>query len=180
MPISANECRCLCCGEPLDIVGRCPKCEQKAFEESQCKKWEHEIKRLVEEAAKIRHVPDSGKPLGDLAKAINEWCDRKGWNQGLILGNMVANLHTEISEAWECIRAGHEPREIWYEDPDLHTVNVIPTKGFKPEGFPVELADLIIRVLHICAVYKIDIDKVLAEKMAYNETRSYRHGGKTA
>lgn len=154
--------------------------EDLAFERSQYEDFQRRVKELAQEAARIRHVPDSGRPLGDLAKAINEWCYRKGWNQGLILGNMVANLHTEISEAWECIREGHDAREIWYEDPDLHTQGEVPFPGHKPEGFPVELADLIIRVLHICAVYDIDIDKVLAEKMAYNETRSFRHGNKTA
>ena len=111
-------------------------------------------------------------PMNELAKQIHEWCERKGWNKDLVLGNMVANLHTEISEAWECIRNGHDPQDVWEEWDPVH-------KG-KPEGFGIELADLIIRVLHICAHYDIDIDKLLAWKMMYNETRPYRHGNKTA
>lgn len=48
----------------------------------------------------------------------------------------------------------------------------------KPEGIPSELADIIIRVLDICGHLDIDIANALADKMAYNETRPYRHGGK--
>lgn len=108
------------------------------------------------------------RTMNDWAKQIYAWCERKGWNENLQLGNMVANLHTEISEAWEEYRNGHLVGEV-YSSPNG-----------KPEGFGVELADLIIRILHICALYNIDIDDLVAQKMAYNETRPYRHGGKVA
>lgn len=106
--------------------------------------------------------------MNDWAKYIDDWCTRKGWNENLVLGNMVSNLHSEISEAWEEIRNGRQIGEVYYSE------------GGKPEGFPIELADLIIRVLHITGHYGLDIDALVAEKMAYNEKRSYRHGGKTA
>lgn len=51
-------------------------------------------------------------------------------------------------------------------------------KYLKPEGIPSELADIIIRVLDICGYHRIDIAAAIADKMAYNETRSHRHGGK--
>jgi hypothetical protein len=51
-------------------------------------------------------------------------------------------------------------------------------RHLKPEGIPSELADIIIRVLHMCAFYKVDIAHTLADKMAYNETRPHRNGGK--
>ena len=103
---------------------------------------------------------------------INEWCTRKGWNENLVLGNMIANLHSEISEAWEEIRSGKQPDEIWHsEDEKLKQ---------KPEGFPIELADLAIRLFHLCEFIGVDLEKMIAMKMKYNETRSYRHGGKIA
>jgi len=105
---------------------------------------------------------------------INEWCTRKGWNENLVLGNMIANLHSEISEAWEEIRNGKQPNEIWYSED-----NVLCYQK-KPEGFPIELADLAIRLLHICEYIGVDLEEMIAFKMKYNETRSYRHGGKTA
>lgn len=46
----------------------------------------------------------------------------------------------------------------------------------KPEGVPVELADAIVRILDMCAAWGIDIDEVVAHKMAYNERRPYKHG----
>jgi hypothetical protein len=52
------------------------------------------------------------------------------------------------------------------------------TKHLQPEGIPTELADAIIRILDVCAYHKIDIAAAVADKMAYNETREHRHGGK--
>ena len=50
----------------------------------------------------------------------------------------------------------------------------------KPEGFPIELADILIRVFDLAEAWDIDLEAALQEKMAYNETRAYRHGGKYA
>jgi hypothetical protein len=107
------------------------------------------------------------KSLNDLAKEIWDICEEKGWNQDLILGNMVANLHTEISEAWEHIRAGNDPGDMWYDD------------NCKPDGFGIELADEIIRILHIAKMYNLNMDKLVKIKMDFNKTRPYRHGNKT-
>lgn len=52
------------------------------------------------------------------------------------------------------------------------------TKYLKPEGIPSEMADIIIRVLDICAFNGIDIAQAIADKMAFNDTRPYRHGKK--
>lgn len=48
----------------------------------------------------------------------------------------------------------------------------------KPEGIPSELADILIRVLDVAAYHQMDIARAVADKMAYNETRPMRHGGK--
>jgi NTP pyrophosphatase (non-canonical NTP hydrolase) len=48
----------------------------------------------------------------------------------------------------------------------------------KPEGFPVELADILIRVLDLAGRMDIDLDAVVAEKMRYNAGREYLHGKK--
>lgn len=48
----------------------------------------------------------------------------------------------------------------------------------KPEGFPYEVADLLIRIFDTCEEYGIDIEPFIDRKMAYNETRELRHGGK--
>ena len=50
---------------------------------------------------------------------------------------------------------------------------------FKPCGIPSEIADVVIRALHFSGKHAIDIEGVIAEKMTYNETRPFKHGGKT-
>lgn len=46
----------------------------------------------------------------------------------------------------------------------------------KPEGVAVELADALIRILDIMHSLDVDIDAIVAEKMAYNATRPVKHG----
>lgn len=48
----------------------------------------------------------------------------------------------------------------------------------KPCGIPSELADVVIRLLNLCAMRGIDIEAAVEDKMAYNATRPARHGGK--
>lgn len=50
----------------------------------------------------------------------------------------------------------------------------------KPYGFPIELADAVIRLGDLCGRYGIDLGKAVEVKMAYNKTRPMRHGGKAA
>lgn len=80
----------------------------------------------------------------------------------------IALMHSELSEALEEIRAGHMLNETYYN----------PDKPTKPEGVPAELADVIIRVVGFCARHNIDIGAAVLEKMAYNESRPFKHGGK--
>ncbi len=75
-------------------------------------------------------------------------------------------MHSELSEALEEYRNGKEPGETWYSD------------GGKPEGIDVELADVIIRILHYAVHYNVDMEAVLRLKQDYNNTRKFRHGGK--
>lgn len=48
----------------------------------------------------------------------------------------------------------------------------------KPEGVGSELADTAIRLLDMCEEYGLDLGQLIREKMMYNETRAYRHGGR--
>lgn len=78
----------------------------------------------------------------------------------------LALIHTEASEAIEEIRAGHDPSLTWYEG------------GGKPAGVPIELADIILRVMDFAGHYKIDIAAAIREKYEYTRKRPHRHGGK--
>ncbi|MFA5054369.1 MAG: hypothetical protein WC565_09935 [Parcubacteria group bacterium] len=43
-----------------------------------------------------------------------------------------------------------------------------------------ELVDAVIRILDLCEARGFDFGRALVAKMAYNETRPHRHGGKRA
>lgn len=99
-------------------------------------------------------------------------CDKGWWDSGdRNLGELIALMHTELSEAFEEVRHGHTPQEIYFRDTDV---------GSKPEGVPVELADLLIRVFDFCEHYHVPLEEALEKKLAYNRLRPHRHGGKKA
>lgn len=50
----------------------------------------------------------------------------------------------------------------------------------KPEGLGSELADIIIRVCDSAGALGIDMEAELRAKLAFNRTRSHKHGGKLA
>jgi len=85
----------------------------------------------------------------------------------------MALIHSEVSEALEEYRFGLNPNDLGYEEQDDRG-----RKPMKPVGIPSELADVIIRVLHVCGKHGIDIENAVNEKMKFNESRPYKHGKK--
>lgn len=99
-----------------------------------------------------------------LQEEIHRNSQEKGWwDEPRTFGDTVALCHSELSEALEAFRKG-EP--------------AVFVDGGKPEGIAVEMADTIIRILDWAEHEGIDMGEVIELKNAYNETRSYRHGGK--
>ena len=100
--------------------------------------------------------------LNELAKEINKTAHDHGWwDKPRSFGDVIALCHSELSEALEAFRKG-EPM-MFFE---------------KPEGIAVEMVDCIIRILDYLAENEVDIDSVMEEKMRFNTSRPYRHGGK--
>ena len=89
------------------------------------------------------------------------------WDEERNIGELLALVHSEVSEALE----------EWRIDEDLA---VIRMEGDKPVGFAVELADTLIRICDLCEAVGVDLNAALKIKMAYNSTRPWRHGGKRA
>ena len=89
------------------------------------------------------------------------------WEEDRNVGELLALIHSEVSEALE----------EWRIDEGLA---VIRMEGDKPVGFAIELADTLIRICDLAESAGIDLNAALKIKMAYNATRPWRHGGKRA
>lgn len=117
--------------------------------------------------------------INDLAERIRKTAVEHGWEDtSRSFGDEIALWHSECSEAFEEYRNGKNEDETYWRDPEGKTWNVNATHDLKPEGCPTEAADVIIRILHWMEKRGINAEQVILNKMAYNETRPYRHGGK--
>lgn len=87
-------------------------------------------------------------------------------------GKRIALLHEEASEAFGELRDGRTLDEVYYK----------PESPTKPEGFTVEIIDLIIRSLdflgYVQAKFGVKPSEIFAEKFSYNLSRPAMHGRK--
>lgn len=102
----------------------------------------------------------------------------------------LALIHSEVSEALEDVRVGKMARtggvvrmECGCVPADLCAM--CDCTGYyesatKPEGFPSELADVVIRCLDLAGALGIDLTEEIRVKHSWNERRSHRHGNKLA
>ena len=107
---------------------------------------------------------------------LNDYRDRchalarsKGWYDGegeRNIGEQLMLVVTEVAEAMEDLRTG--------------SMSLSYDASGKPVGFPIEIADVMIRLFDLAGYLQIDIDDAVDAKIAYNETRPHRHGGKLA
>lgn len=132
------------------------------------------------------------------AEVSEAWeCWRDGWNMDQVRYTFTRNadavgtgLHfrfsskerEQVTEVCSTRWKADDPEAPWFALSMPDDIPMLVSHGYivKPLGIPIELADVIIRILDTCAAYRIDIDQAMAIKMTFNETRAQRHGGKRA
>lgn len=102
------------------------------------------------------------KGLNQLRDEALEIATSHGFTDATV-GEDLMLMVTELAEAMEDIRNGRAPSDFWIKDSKI-------------EGAPSEMADVIIRALHFCGKYGIDIELMVDTKMAYNRMRPFKHG----
>lgn len=136
----------------------------EAMSENQQQGWEATAQAV------LALPSEEPQTIREWQKAIHDYAVGKGWwdNDNRTFGDLCILFASEISEAYEEYRNGHEVTETYFA----------PEKPEKPEGVPTELADCVIRILDYCQRVGIDLQAIMAQKHAFNLKRPYRHGGK--
>lgn len=170
--------------------------------------WRNEQARPTTQPVPVMAAPGQpGSPLQDNSKftfsnlpvnpgviaEIAAMCQSKGWRtadsgsrEGPEFAAYVALGHSEFTEALE------EYRDKVWSDTCPASTGLDGERAYphhpscsgkrhdhaKPVGIGPELADVIIRVLDMCDIWDIDINRELIRVIEYGWTRPYKHGGR--
>ena len=97
----------------------------------------------------------SSRSIKEWQLIITDWAQSKGFNWTKDdVDTMLLRIHSEVSEASEALRDDNY------------------------EGFAEELADIFIRLVNLCEVWGIDLEKEVIDKQNKNMDRPNLHGRK--
>jgi NTP pyrophosphatase (non-canonical NTP hydrolase) len=98
----------------------------------------------------------------ELEAEVHAIAVEKGWwDAERNNGEMIALMHSELSETLEALRQPHMSEKI----PLYHAVEE-------------ELADVIIRIMDFAYQRNYNVPSAILAKIEYNKTRPVKHGGK--
>lgn len=121
------------------------------------------------------------KDLNTLCREAHENSKSKGfYDEPKNIGEMLALIHSEVSEALEADRKGKYCQEYddcaQYLDEDDRFIAAY--KADIKGTFEEEMADIVIRVFDMCGYKGIDLAAHVDMKMRFNSLREHKHGKK--
>ena len=75
---------------------------------------------------------------------------------------MITHIHSELTEVFECLRAGNPP------DKNISDMS----------GVEVQLSDVIGMIMDMAQGYGLNVAEALLKKQEFNKSRKILHGGK--
>lgn len=116
----------------------------------------------------------SKKSISQIQQEVHGLAVDKGWYKDAKrddhngIAAKLCLIHSEVSECLEELRK-----------PSSNPLVTYLGQNGKPEGFAIELADVVIRCLDLAGFLGLDLESAIERKQEYNKTRAYRHGNKT-
>lgn len=157
--------------DDLDLVEEVEEVDEIILNPESLEEIEVEIDKLSTDGFSVVDVWDSVEAQKDFGKTLRDWGEDvhhlarlKGWWENVERSTLAAfaNIHGEISEAWESFRIGNPKSE---KIPEFTQIEE-------------EMADVVIRVMDVCQANGWDLEKAIKAKHEFNKGRSFRHGGK--
>ncbi|MFA6098978.1 MAG: MazG-like family protein [Patescibacteria group bacterium] len=93
--------------------------------------------------------------INKLQKTLRDLAEKKNWGNSpaeINFAEKIALLHAEVSEALEAYRKGN------FQGKD---------------GVGEELADILIRTIHLASIYGLDLEREINKKLKINSERSW-------
>lgn len=125
--------------------------------------------------------------INEIAQQVHENAKSKGFfkeGKNKNIGEMLMLMVTEVSEAMEADR-NYKYADWRYDDPPIIYADRLDDDKFKElfenevkNTFQDEMADIVIRVMDMCAFKGINLEWHIMQKIRYNKLRPHQHGGK--